>query len=45
VVAAEMFVREKPNHSGSIALLITSDEEGPAIDGTVARGREAEGAQ
>jgi succinyl-diaminopimelate desuccinylase len=35
VVAAEMFVREKPNHSGSIALLITSDEEGPAIDGTV----------
>src|SRR5258708_21790851 len=35
VVAAEMFVREKPNHSGSIALLITSDEEGPAVDGTV----------
>ncbi len=35
VVAAEMFVREKPNHSGSIALLITSDEEGPATDGTV----------
>jgi succinyl-diaminopimelate desuccinylase len=35
VVAAEMFVRENPNHSGSIALLITSDEEGPAIDGTV----------
>jgi succinyl-diaminopimelate desuccinylase len=35
VVAAEAFVREKPNHSGSIALLITSDEEGVAVDGTV----------
>jgi len=35
VVAAEMFVKEKPQHSGSIALLITSDEEGPAVDGTV----------
>ena len=35
VVAAESFVREKPNHSGSIALLITSDEEGPSVDGTV----------
>jgi succinyl-diaminopimelate desuccinylase len=35
VVAAEAFVRERPNHSGSIALLLTSDEEGPALDGTV----------
>ncbi len=35
VVAAEMFLKEKPNHSGSIALLLTSDEEGPALDGTV----------
>ncbi len=35
VVAAEMFVKEKPGHGGSIALLLTSDEEGPAVDGTV----------
>jgi succinyl-diaminopimelate desuccinylase len=35
VVATELFIEEKPNHSGSIALLITSDEEGPAVDGTV----------
>src|SRR5437870_4317071 len=35
VVAAEMFVAERPGHSGSIALLLTSDEEGPAVDGTV----------
>ena len=35
VVAAERFVREHPGHPGSIALLITSDEEGPALDGTV----------
>jgi succinyl-diaminopimelate desuccinylase len=35
VVAAEQFVAERPRHSGSIALLITSDEEGPAVDGTV----------
>jgi len=35
VVAAEMFVKERPKHSGSIALLITSDEEGVALDGTV----------
>jgi succinyl-diaminopimelate desuccinylase len=34
VVAAEMFLRERPAHSGSIALLLTSDEEGPSIDGT-----------
>ena len=34
VVAAETFVRERPDHPGSIALLITSDEEGPSVDGT-----------
>src|SRR5919202_356664 len=34
VVAAERFVAEQPEHRGSIALLITSDEEGPSIDGT-----------
>ena len=35
VVAAEAFAKERPKHSGSIALLLTSDEEGPAVDGTV----------
>jgi succinyl-diaminopimelate desuccinylase len=35
VVAAEHFVAERPRHAGSIALLITSDEEGPSVDGTV----------
>jgi len=35
VVAAERFVAERPQHSGSIGLLITSDEEGAAVDGTV----------
>ena len=35
VVASEAFVAERPKHSGSIALLLTSDEEGPAVDGTV----------
>ena len=35
VVAAELFLQERPGHSGSIALLLTSDEEGPAVDGTV----------
>ena len=34
-VAAEAFAQERPAHSGSIALLITSDEEGPSVDGTV----------
>jgi succinyl-diaminopimelate desuccinylase len=34
VVATEMFLKERPAHSGSIALLLTSDEEGPALDGT-----------
>lgn len=36
VVAAEEFVGAAPAHAGSIALLLTSDEEGPATDGTVA---------
>jgi len=35
VTAAERFVAAHPNHKGSIAFLITSDEEGPAVDGTV----------
>lgn len=35
VVAAEEFVAANPDHSGSIGLLITSDEEGPAVNGTV----------
>jgi len=35
VVAVEAFVRERPHHSGSVALLLTSDEEGPSLDGTV----------
>src|SRR5262245_16454734 len=35
VIAAEAFVQEKPKHAGSLALLITSDEEGIAVDGTV----------
>ena len=34
VVALEQFVALHPNHHGSLALLITSDEEGPFIDGT-----------
>ena len=35
VTATEKFLKERPGHSGSIALLLTSDEEGPAVDGTV----------
>ena len=34
-VAAERFVANHPEHNGSIAFLITSDEEGPSINGTV----------
>ncbi len=33
VVACEKFLAEFPNHPGSIAFLITSDEEGPALNG------------
>ncbi|WP_339936821.1 succinyl-diaminopimelate desuccinylase [Undibacterium luofuense] len=35
VVATEEFVAAHPDHKGSIGFLITSDEEGPATDGTV----------
>jgi succinyl-diaminopimelate desuccinylase len=35
VVASEEFVAQHPDHAGSIAFLITSDEEGPSVDGTV----------
>ena len=35
VTACQQFVIDHPNHRGSIALLITSDEEGPANNGTV----------
>ena len=35
VVGIEEFVKAHPDHPGSIALLITSDEEGPAVHGTV----------
>ncbi|MCZ8075249.1 MAG: succinyl-diaminopimelate desuccinylase [Paucibacter sp.] len=34
VVAAEEFVRAHPEHRGSLAFLLTSDEEGPSVDGT-----------
>ncbi|MDO6687983.1 MULTISPECIES: succinyl-diaminopimelate desuccinylase [unclassified Agarivorans] len=34
VVATERFVADYPDHKGSIAFLITSDEEGPFINGT-----------
>jgi len=33
VTAAEMFVHENPDHNGQIGILLTSDEEGDAIDG------------
>jgi len=35
LTATERFVASHPNHKGSIAYLITSDEEGPAKNGTV----------
>ena len=35
VTACERFVKDRPDHHGSIALLITSDEEGPALNGTL----------
>jgi len=34
VTATETFVRAHPEHRGTIAFLITSDEEGPSVDGT-----------
>jgi succinyl-diaminopimelate desuccinylase len=35
VTACEEFVSKHPDHSGRIGFLITSDEEGPAVNGTV----------
>ena len=35
IIATERFVKKHPDHKGSIAYLITSDEEGPSINGTV----------
>jgi len=34
VTASERFVAAHPNHGGSLAFLLTSDEEGPSVDGT-----------
>jgi len=34
ITACERFIARHPDHKGSIALLITSDEEGPSINGT-----------
>jgi succinyl-diaminopimelate desuccinylase len=34
VTAVEGFVRARPRHAGTLAFLITSDEEGPSVDGT-----------
>ncbi|RYE76685.1 MAG: succinyl-diaminopimelate desuccinylase [Myxococcales bacterium] len=34
VTATEAFVAAHPGHRGSVAFLITSDEEGPSVDGT-----------
>ena len=35
ITACESFIPAHPDHKGSIAFLITSDEEGPSINGTV----------
>lgn len=35
MAACEEFIQEYPQHKGSIAFLLTSDEEGPSINGTV----------
>jgi len=35
VTAIEAFVAAHPDAPGSIAVLLTSDEEGPSVDGTV----------
>ena len=34
LIAVRRFVASRPDHSGSIGFLVTSDEEGPAVDGT-----------
>ncbi|VAW53459.1 N-succinyl-L,L-diaminopimelate desuccinylase, partial [hydrothermal vent metagenome] len=35
IIACENFITQHPDHPGSIGFLITSDEEGPSINGTV----------
>lgn len=35
ITACERFIDKHPNHQGAIGFLITSDEEGPAVNGTV----------
>lgn len=35
ITATEDFVRQHPDHKGSIGFLVTSDEEGPSVNGTV----------
>src|SRR3546814_19695946 len=51
VVAVEEFVAANPDHGGSIGLLITADEEGQSVNGTLkvsqalsARGEDGKGA-
>ena len=34
IIAAKTYLANNPNHKGTLAFLLTSDEEGPAIDGT-----------
>ncbi len=45
VTACERFLARHPDHRGSLAFLLTSDEEGPAVDGTarVVRALQARG--
>lgn len=35
IIATERFIANNPDHTGRLAFLITSDEEGPSVDGTV----------
>jgi succinyl-diaminopimelate desuccinylase len=35
ITALEAFVHQHPNHPGSLGVLLTSDEEGPSVDGTL----------
>ena len=34
IVATERFIERHPQHTGTLAFLLTSDEEGPSVDGT-----------
>lgn len=34
ITATERFIAQHPRHSGTLAFLLTSDEEGPSVDGT-----------